>query len=197
MIIIGNQLGNYLRELRGNLSLRDTAKKIGISHTYLRDLELGKKTDPSNEVLSKLADSYNVSILTLQFKVHLDKIDQSEEIQKNNVEEYERSTHLMNLYFKAVVSWSEDKLLNEKETIMIRQHFYDLLLRYKTIIEGYTKTKYRWELSKETYSELYKDLTDEEIREKFLKSELDRELHEASEWINAFPNWIARNENKE
>jgi transcriptional regulator with XRE-family HTH domain len=61
-----NEFGDYLRELRGKMSLRDAAKKTGLSHSYIRDLELGKKTDPSNDSLLKLANSYGVNYEQLQ-----------------------------------------------------------------------------------------------------------------------------------
>ncbi|MCK1986266.1 MULTISPECIES: helix-turn-helix domain-containing protein [Peribacillus] len=66
-----NEFGDYLRELRGNMSLREVAVNAGISHTYIRNLELGKKNDPSHEVLAKLAKVYKVSygnLLSKKFK---------------------------------------------------------------------------------------------------------------------------------
>nr|DAJ09139.1 MAG TPA: helix-turn-helix protein [Caudoviricetes sp.] len=36
-----NKLGNFLREKRGSTSLRDFAKKLDISHTYLDSIEKG------------------------------------------------------------------------------------------------------------------------------------------------------------
>ncbi|MGD6845210.1 helix-turn-helix domain-containing protein [Bacillus infantis] len=55
-----NEFGQYLRELRGNRSLREVANEAGISHTYIRNLELGKMKEPSNEVITKLAKVYKV-----------------------------------------------------------------------------------------------------------------------------------------
>jgi transcriptional regulator with XRE-family HTH domain len=62
---MGNELGQFLEELRGKLSLRDAAEKSGLSHTYIRDLELGlnRKTKapirPSADTLIQLAKAYN------------------------------------------------------------------------------------------------------------------------------------------
>lgn len=36
-----NKLGNFLKEKRGSMSLRDFANKLDISHTYLDSLEKG------------------------------------------------------------------------------------------------------------------------------------------------------------
>lgn len=63
--------GEYLQELRGKMSLREASEKARISHTYIRDLELGNKTDPSHETLYKLAKAYGVSyghLSSLKFK---------------------------------------------------------------------------------------------------------------------------------
>lgn len=53
------------------MSLREVSTQAGISHTYIRNLELGTKKDPSHEVLSKLAKVYKVSygqLLSQKFK---------------------------------------------------------------------------------------------------------------------------------
>lgn len=58
------KLGEFLEELRGNLSLREASKKSGLSHSYIRDIELGlnraNKTPitPSPDVLKRLANAY-------------------------------------------------------------------------------------------------------------------------------------------
>jgi transcriptional regulator with XRE-family HTH domain len=62
---MSNELGEFLENLRGKMSLRDAAQKSGLSHTYIRDLELGKnrKTKapirPSADTLKQLAKAYN------------------------------------------------------------------------------------------------------------------------------------------
>lgn len=60
-----NQLGELLKNLRGTRSLRSVAEKSGLSHTYIRDLELGvnRATNeilkPSPETLRRLAETYD------------------------------------------------------------------------------------------------------------------------------------------
>lgn len=69
-----NEFGEFLRELRGKLSLREASKKSGISHTYIRDLELGinRKTNapiiPSLETLKRLSDAYSYPFADLLAK---------------------------------------------------------------------------------------------------------------------------------
>jgi transcriptional regulator with XRE-family HTH domain len=68
---MSNELGLFLEDLRGKLSLRDAAEKSGLSHTYIRDLELGinRKTKapirPSADTLNQLAEAYNYPVSEL------------------------------------------------------------------------------------------------------------------------------------
>lgn len=63
-----NEFGKHLEELRGKLSLREASERIGVSHTYIRDLELGKKKEPTRETLEKIAKAYNVPYFDLYEK---------------------------------------------------------------------------------------------------------------------------------
>ena len=60
-------LGQRLHELRdkADLSLRELAKKAGISGPFLSDIELGRRF-PSEEILEKLARALNVSLQELK-----------------------------------------------------------------------------------------------------------------------------------
>lgn len=48
--------GTYLREKRqqNNLSLRELAKQVGLSHIYLYNIECGKKAPPNDTAIIKL-----------------------------------------------------------------------------------------------------------------------------------------------
>jgi transcriptional regulator with XRE-family HTH domain len=60
-----NDLGRFLEKLRGNKSLRKVADESGLSHSYIRDLELGvnRKTNapirPTPDTLKKIAKVYD------------------------------------------------------------------------------------------------------------------------------------------
>lgn len=60
-----NKLGKFLREKRGKISLRDFARKLDISHTYLDSLEKGydsrnkKPVRVTVDTLSKIANALN------------------------------------------------------------------------------------------------------------------------------------------
>lgn len=60
-----SKLGELLRDLRGNRSLREIAEITELSHTYIADVEKGyrrgskKPLNPSPETLKRLATAYN------------------------------------------------------------------------------------------------------------------------------------------
>jgi len=60
-------LGQRLHQLRDKaaLSLRELARKAGISSPFLSDIELGRRF-PSGEILAKLAAALNVSLKDLK-----------------------------------------------------------------------------------------------------------------------------------
>lgn len=60
-------LAAKLKELRGKnrQSLQDVADAIGASKTHVYDLETGRSTNPSIELLTKLATHFRVSIADL------------------------------------------------------------------------------------------------------------------------------------
>ncbi|WNR43242.1 helix-turn-helix domain-containing protein [Paenibacillus roseipurpureus] len=66
--------GKFLESLRGKMSLREAASKSGLSHAYIRDLELernrstNEKIKPSPVTLKKLSDAYKYSYTELMEK---------------------------------------------------------------------------------------------------------------------------------
>src|SRR5215467_15968680 len=65
--MIETSLGQRLRELRdkADLSVRELAKRIGVSSPFLSDIELGRRF-PSEEILAKLARALNVPLEDLK-----------------------------------------------------------------------------------------------------------------------------------
>lgn len=63
-----NALGKAIRKARGDLSLRDYAKKIGISHTHLDSIEkgydprTGKPVTISLDTFVKLSDATGIPL---------------------------------------------------------------------------------------------------------------------------------------
>lgn len=60
-------LAEKLRQLRGKnrQSLQDVADAVGASKTHIWDLETGRSSNPSIELLTKLANHFRVSIADL------------------------------------------------------------------------------------------------------------------------------------
>ncbi|WP_230632818.1 helix-turn-helix domain-containing protein [Paenibacillus athensensis] len=85
--------GKFLEGLRGKMSLREAAHKSGLSHAYIRDLELernrstNEKIKPSPVTLKKLSDAYNFSYTELMEKAgYLEHDAASEPIDDLNVQ---------------------------------------------------------------------------------------------------------------
>jgi transcriptional regulator with XRE-family HTH domain len=53
-------LGEELRRLRGDRSLREVAKETKVSNAYISQIENGKIDEPSPHILHKLANYYGV-----------------------------------------------------------------------------------------------------------------------------------------
>ncbi|MDU1307634.1 MAG: helix-turn-helix transcriptional regulator [Clostridium perfringens] len=74
---MGKELGLKIKQLRSDYSLKtgkkctqaDLAKMIGISRSYLGDIESGR-TNPSDEILLKLSDALNVNFdILIEYKL--------------------------------------------------------------------------------------------------------------------------------
>ena len=137
-------------------------------------------------------------IQTLADYFHIDKSDltDNKNLTKLRSKEYERILDVCNMNYKGVLHWSED-MKTEDETCILRNHFSDLLLKYKFLMEHYNGMKFRWAKFGDDFSKIYlsKDpnITPEEIKENFIKQELEKDLEDLSHWIESFPSWISRN----
>jgi|SRR5690625_2049464 len=59
--------GRHIRELRKskNLSLREAARRSNMSHPYLSQIETGKNTNPTPNIIKKLSAGLNVPYMQL------------------------------------------------------------------------------------------------------------------------------------
>ena len=81
---MSSDLGKYLEQVRlsKKMSLREAAKRSGLSYTYIRDIEIGlnrktkKEVEPSPSALKKLADAYGIDYYELLEKAGI--IDEKE-----------------------------------------------------------------------------------------------------------------------
>lgn len=78
------EFSQYLKELRGDRSLREMERITGLSHTYLSSLEKGfdprsgKERKPTPEILRTLSESLNVNYVELLLKAGYLKIEDLE-----------------------------------------------------------------------------------------------------------------------
>ena len=80
------ELSNYLKKLRGEMSIRQVAEKTGISNAYLSQLESGKRNNPHPDVLKKLAKFYGIPVIEFLKKAgYLDQ-DISEETYEEKID---------------------------------------------------------------------------------------------------------------
>src|SRR5699024_12554626 len=61
------KIGEYINSLREEtgLSLRETAKMANIPHPYLSQIETGKNTKPSADILFKVSTALKVNVISL------------------------------------------------------------------------------------------------------------------------------------
>lgn len=80
------EFGAYLKRLRleKKLSLRQVEKAVGISNSYLYQIERGERNAPKLEILQKMAATYEVSFASLMAAAHLQEPEQEDEFYKNN-----------------------------------------------------------------------------------------------------------------
>ncbi|MBB6692339.1 helix-turn-helix transcriptional regulator [Cohnella xylanilytica] len=69
-----SEFGNYIKELRGNKSLRELERLSNVSHTYISKLEKGfdprsgEKIVPSIDTIKKLASAFDIDYVELMDK---------------------------------------------------------------------------------------------------------------------------------
>lgn len=213
---VNDSFGEYIRGLRKKkgYTLVQLSKESGVSNPYLSQIENDKFT-PSIDILRKLANPLGVSVLTLMFNAgyanqdEVELVGQTDNLLKGNQwhkdedyfydssdkkgksKELNGITSLMNMNFRSVVNNSEDMLLNEVETTIIREHLSDMLLEYKKIIQAYRGAKINWGSFKEgLIADNKNDLDLKEIKELYFKKRMDDELEQLADKVRALPMWL-------
>ena len=97
--------------------------------------------------------------------------------------------------------WSEDQLGKPQDIEVYRMHFADLLYRYKQLIEHAVYASLGVDRYLNDNADLNatrpQPLSEQQLRERYFRTELYRDLDELVNWINAFPLHLAMaNENK-
>lgn len=164
------------------LSMEQVREMTGLSKSTISDSE-NPNGNPTEKTLEKLAEVYGVRIDDFYREEQSLKLD------------YIHSTRLSSTYFDSLMKWSEDRLFKKHETVAIRSHMAELFLRYKNVIEKLAYAQREWDNSKESFSKFYKEkpdpLTDREIKEIFLKQELEESLDSLASWVKNLPSWVS------
>lgn len=182
--LIGKRIRERRLELK--LTLQQVADSVKVNKSTIQRYESGDIKDIKLPVINSIATYLNVDPLWITGEAEKEK----------RSDEFERTSHLATIYFNGIMKWSDDVRLNEKETVILREHFQDLLSRYKSLVEEVVDSKTLWENSdREAFTNLYKNrLTYMEIKEVFLKQQLEKNINDVTDWVETLPNWIARNE---
>lgn len=189
-----SELGKFLRELRGKESLRSASRRSGVSHNYLRIVELGvdprtgAPVNPSPETLKKLSDAYKHPYKDLMEKAgYLDIVNMYHEstikapefkekfrqkLKERNLDKVITSELFDDLFSKLINITTELKLdmyipflLNEIDKA---KGIYGENFDYVEAIQKLVKTKVSSEKSEETKEFIsVLDLSDEEIMKRF------------------------------
>ncbi|UKS24765.1 helix-turn-helix domain-containing protein [Paenibacillus sp. HWE-109] len=132
-----NQFGKFLETLRGKISLRKVANKCGLSHAYIRDLELGRNRTtndvikPSPDTLRKLAQAYQYPYTDL-----LIKAGYLEEASTMQIPPTPRSVQLDAVWYvefgiKSITYVSGDSVVEENvESLVAFTSFIDTLIEH-------------------------------------------------------------------
>ena len=84
-------LGNNIKTIRESrkLGLNETARRAGISPSYLSDIEKGKKKNPSIKVLNKIADVLGVDVGLFSVPANTNQIKKFDKENSNLKDELE------------------------------------------------------------------------------------------------------------
>ena len=180
-------IGDRIKKLRKDrdMTQEELAKCIDSKKQTIYKYENNIVTNIPSDKIEKIAEALET---TPSYLMGWDKVEQ----------DYQHSTYLSSLYFDSLMKWSEDKFLKKHETTILREHMAELFIRYKRLIERFAYAQMDWQKTKDDFIKLHKQrqepLSDIEIKELFLKQDLEKEIEDLVLWVRNFPVWIARNE---
>lgn len=193
--------GERIRDARknANMTQAELAQKLGISYVGVSQWENGLR-QPKYETLKKIADAIGVEWYSLvppeesarMIVAHTNDVIAREENQGKSFvktwppessfpsDDDRHIANLTDLYYRGVLRWAEDKLFSEAETITIKMHFSELLLRYKQLIE-------RMLYAKRSLAEINESVLPQSLIQQCLTDDLKKELDELKTWVDSIP----------
>lgn len=143
-----NDIGKALKRIRGKETQSEFAERIGISRSYLGDLENNRK-NPSVETLSKIANKLDISLNELLYGTSHEMINKANtyynELVKTSSEKhiFEVATELKDtLILEAINNFENSVFISDKHlktTIYWRfkQHYYENVKSNESLINLY------------------------------------------------------------
>lgn len=209
--------GDYLKFLRENkgYTLNQLADIIGFSDAYISQIEKNRRRNkPTIDLLKQLSLALDTPFSQLLKRAGYEELAEGQRYKelysdinldsnqpnlsiKGNTNDFNKITELMNLYYNAILLWSNDQRFSKKETLIIRKHFQQLLLKYKLTIERFADLDDEWVSFKNYYIGLKGEKFNEsDTRRLFLKVKLEAEVKDIVYWIEKLPDWIVEEEFK-
>lgn len=210
-----NDFGNYLKFLRENqgYTLNQLADIIGFSDAYISQIEKNRRRNkPTIDLLKQLSIALDTPFSQLLKRAGYEELAEGQRYKelytdinldsnhpdksiKGNTDEFNKTTELMNLYYNAILLWSNDQRFSKEQTMIIRKHFQQILLKYKQTIENFADLNDEWISFKNYYIGLKGDKYNEsDTRKIFLKVKLDSDIKDIVNWIEELPDWIVQQE---
>lgn len=199
-----NSFGNYLKYLREDYgyTLNELASTIGYSGAYLSQIEKGRKPAPSFEMLEVLSKTLKTPYSGLLKKAgyvglaegqYYKELFSNIRMSENNAlvtdEGLEHAKNLMNINFDGVVEWTKDKRFSEEQRIILIEHFSEMLIRYKRVIEQIASATEKWTYANVDLKKISnEEVSMEDIKRIFLKVELEKSIYDLTDWANALAN---------
>ena len=115
-----SKFGNFIRKVRSkeNESLRKMASKLGITPSFLSDMEVGRKTIPL-EYLNKISELYNLSDdEVIEFENSIYETNEKVSIELDIMNEAQRDISLL---FARKIKTADDKLLEKLREALLNE----------------------------------------------------------------------------
>lgn len=176
-----------LRSLRENMGLKqkEAAEKLGINQVTYNRYEQGER-EPDIKTLMQLAKFYNVTTDYLLGYNKESAINYS----------FEHSNNLIEIYLQGIEAWTDSEFLSLDEKRIIKEHFAELLFKYKELINKTVDQLAVWPEYKESTNNFYNNqpnkLTPEKIKELYLRQSLEQDIDIFERYIRALPFLLSR-----
>ena len=202
------KIGSRIKELRisKGISQKDMAERLKINRSTYSNYENDIR-EPNLEIIKKIAAELDVDISEF---IGADRIYSNLTM---NTDKYytdskyypvytlEKSQELINLYFNGVMHWVNDKLFSEEEKCILNEHFCEILIRYKNLLEAMLNSKLSYSSNEKniqkTSEAINANLTPDQQKALYIGNNVDRQINDLSSYIQALPIMFSYATNKE